>query len=190
MSKQDKTNEQITYERRNFCKSVSKIIFSHIGSVIIVIVWVIIGGVIFQLLEKNKEIEDCQQGKSEENDNIILLRSKLLEYIQSNITSNPVETGKDNETVANSNIEKWLQEFRNQTIELRDDFRYTGSDCDQPKWNFPGSMLFAVTAITTIGYGNIAPVTIKGQVVCIVSSRAFNFNLILKSLIILSVTPR
>ena len=159
MSKIDMTNGQTIDQRRNFCKSISKLIFSHIGLVIIVVVWVIIGGTLFQLLEQNQEIEDCQKGRSEENDKIVLLRSKLLDYIQSNITSNPIETGKDNETVANLNIEKWLQEFRNQTIEIRNDYRYTGNDCEQPKWNFPGSLLFAVTAITTIGYGNIAPVS-------------------------------
>ena len=155
------TNQPRIYNRQNFCKSISKFIFSHIGLVIIVIVWTIVGGILFELLEQNQEIDDCQKGRSDENDNIILLRSKLLKYIQTNITSNPEEKHKDNETVANANIEKWLQEFRNQTIDIRNEYRYTGNKCDEPKWNFPGSLLFAVTAITTIGKGKVFVIKIK-----------------------------
>ncbi|XP_038049700.1 uncharacterized protein LOC119723210 [Patiria miniata] len=35
------------------------------------------------------------------------------------------------------------------------------------KWSFVGSMLFSLTVISTIGYGHIAPVTIPGQIFCI-----------------------
>ena len=142
---------QATNKRRNFFKRISKFIFSHIGLVLIVIIWSVLGGFIFELLEQSKEIEDCEKGKGDENNNIIALRSKLLDYIQSNITSNPDDNTKHNETVANANIEQWLQEFRDQTMDLKSQYRYTGNDCNQPKWNFPGSLLFAVTAITTIG---------------------------------------
>ncbi|XP_041476337.1 potassium channel subfamily K member 15-like [Lytechinus variegatus] len=35
------------------------------------------------------------------------------------------------------------------------------------KWNFYGAMFFATTILTTIGYGNIAPVTTGGRIFCI-----------------------
>lgn len=136
---------------KNFCKKISKFLFSHIGLVVIVIVYAVLGGFLFELLEQHKEIELCEQGKGVESGNIVELRSKLLTYIQFNITSNPAEPDKDNETIANQNIESWLQRFRNQTNDVRSEYRYTGNDCNSPKWNFPGALLFAITCITTIG---------------------------------------
>ena len=36
------------------------------------------------------------------------------------------------------------------------------------KWNFASSLLFAFTAITTIGYGNLSPDTVLGKLICLV----------------------
>jgi hypothetical protein len=146
------TNQPITTnKRRNFCKRISKFLFSHIGLVLTVIIYSVLGGFLFELLEQHEEIKQCEKGKGVENSNIVALRSKLLTYIQFNITSNPAEIGKDNETVANTNIEQWLQSFRNQTHDVKSKYKYTGNNCDNPKWNFPGALLFSITAITTIG---------------------------------------
>jgi hypothetical protein len=133
------------------CKKASKFIFSHVGLVLMVIVYAIVGAFLFELLEKNQETKDCQEGKGEEAINIVNLKSKLLTYIQFNITTNPLDTSKDNETVANANIEDWLTGFRDQVFDIKSTYRYHGQSCDSYKWNFAGALLFAVTIITTIG---------------------------------------
>jgi hypothetical protein len=133
------------------CKKVSKFLASHIGLVAMVILYTVAGGFLFALLEQHQEAKDCQEGKGQEAANIVNLKSQLLTYIQYNVTTNPLDTSKDNETVANTNIEQWLQDFRDDILSVRSSYRYSGQDCSQLKWNLAGAMLFAVTIITTIG---------------------------------------
>jgi hypothetical protein len=136
---------------RGCCKRVSKFLFSHIGLVAMVVIYAVAGAFLFELLEQHEEAKSCQEGKGAESTNIVNLKSLLLTYIQFNITSNPSDTSKDNETVANNNIELWLQIYRDQVLSVKETYRYSGQDCNSPKWNFAGALLFAITVITTIG---------------------------------------
>jgi hypothetical protein len=137
---------------RGCCKKVSKFLFSHIGLVAMVVIYAVAGAFLFELLEQHEEAKSCQEGKGAESTNIVNLKSLLLTYIQFNITSNPFDTSKDNETVANNNIELWLQNYRDQVLSVKETYRYSGQDCNSPKWNFAGALLFAITVITTIGF--------------------------------------
>ena len=138
-------------KKTNFCKRLMKFMFSHIGLILIILIWAVIGGFLFRLLEEHQEIKMCETGKGQESSNIVTLRSKLLTYIQFNITSNPAEIGKDNETVANANIESWLMQFRGDSYDNIQKNSYYGQNCQYPKWNFTQALLFSLTAITTIG---------------------------------------
>lgn len=137
--------------KTNCCKRISKFLFSHIGLVVMVVIYSVAGSFLFQLLEQHEEAKMCQEGKGEEATNIVNLKSKLLTYIQFNISTNSLDTSKDNETVANAKIEAWLQDFRDTVNDVRDSYKYTGQDCSSTRWDFAGSLLFAITVITTIG---------------------------------------
>lgn len=152
---------------KSYCKKISKFIFSHVGLVTMVVIYAVAGAFLFELLEQHEEAKNCQEGKGQEATNIVNLKSTLLTYIQFNISTNAADTSKDNETVANQKIENWLTDFRDQVITVSGQYRYTGQDCSSSRWNFAGSLLFAITVITTIGYGFIAPITWEGQIVCV-----------------------
>lgn len=94
---------------------------------------------------------------------MVTTKAKLIEYVQYNITSNPLDTTKDNETYAIQRIEEMLTEYRDKVLEIG----YDGSDCSDTKWIPINGILFCLTVVTTIGYGHVFPVTWEGQIFCI-----------------------
>jgi potassium channel subfamily K protein len=154
-------------KRADFCKKITKFLFSHVGLVIMVILYAVAGAFLFKLLEEHQDVKNCQEGKGEESTNIVTLKSNLLKYIQFNISMTGTESEKDNETIANQKIEDWLLQYRDNVLTIRSSYFYTGQDCTTTRWNFADALLFAVTVMTTIGYGNIAPTTWEGQITCI-----------------------
>jgi hypothetical protein len=160
-------NKQKTQSFGTCCKNATKFIASHVGLIIVVICYVVAGGFLFVLLESNRELQDCLEGQGQEATNVINLKSQILDYIQNNVTTNPLDTSLDNETVANANIDQWLTSFRDNVLSIKGSYRYTGQDCADQVWNIAGGLLFAVTIVTTIGYGWIAPWTVEGQIICI-----------------------
>ncbi|ELU00882.1 hypothetical protein CAPTEDRAFT_24139, partial [Capitella teleta] len=150
--------------RKNCCKKALKFMFSHIGLSGMVVAYSIAGGFIFQHLEKTNEKQECvkAQEKYEPLEN-------STKYNMWDISSH---FRKDED------IEYALVEFQKMLVKFRDDvlaLSYDGTNCsmmgepDGPgyQWSFPGALLFSVTVITTIGYGNIAPKTFWGRLVCI-----------------------
>ncbi len=142
---------------RTCCKKVLKAVFSHIGLSSIVIVYSIIGGLIFEHLEATNEKEECVQAmeKYAPMANKTLLNIWLIaqaygtEYLADPLTQARTESGALDE------FEKILKEFRSDVIELG----YDGKNCTIMgetggpgyQWSFAGSTLFAVTVITTVG---------------------------------------
>ncbi|KAK2540187.1 Kcnk17 isoform A [Columba livia] len=42
-----------------------------------------------------------------------------------------------------------------------------GNTTSLGRWDFRGSFFFSISAITTIGYGNLSPSTVPGRIFCI-----------------------
>ena len=91
---------------------------------------------------------NCYEGKAAETTNVISLKTTLINYIKNNISLSAADTSKDNETVANANIEQLLQDFRDQVLTIKGSNYYTGQNCqeDTSVWNFPNALLFTVTS--------------------------------------------
>lgn len=163
---QRELDELETSKGRQCLKKTAKFLFSHIGLVTLVGVYAVAGGFLFELLEQHQERLSCQEAQGEQRVQMDKLRQKIIAYVLHNTTSVPSAplvlptatfvTAKDNATEAQWKIGAMLLDFRDFVINSGAQYRYYGDDCSViNKWTFPNSLLFAITIITTIGYGNI-----------------------------------
>lgn len=140
------------------CKTVLKHLFSHIGITGMVIAYSVIGGFIFQHLEETNEKQECIQTMEKyepmENKTVENIWEISKVYADEYLRTVGEEAEKLRVT-AISEFEKVLDEFQANVLELG----YDGKNCTNMgetggpgfKWSFAGSLLFAVTVITTIG---------------------------------------
>lgn len=156
----NEVDEMDTSKTRQCFKKITKFLFSHIGLVGLVVVYAVAGGFLFELLEVHQERFNCQEAQGEQISRVTKLKQSLVAYIQYNTTSSAspanISPDKDNATVAFAKIGTMLQEYRDFVMNVSTKYRYHGDNCSTiSKWTYPNALLFAITIITTIGYGNI-----------------------------------
>ena len=128
------------------CKMFWKFMFSHIGLCLLVVLYCVAGGFIFEHLEKANELEICYESRKE----YIPMQDRTLENLKKVILENNLDT--DAMMIQMKSI---LQTFRNNSLAIG----YDGRDCDgygNPngpvyEWSWAGALMFSVTVITTIG---------------------------------------
>jgi hypothetical protein len=163
---QRELDELETSKGREWVKKTAKFLFSHIGLVVLVGAYAVAGGFLFELLERHQERLNCQEAQGQMTVEMNTLKQQIVAYVQYNTTASSSAplilptatyiTAKDNVTVAYSKIGAMLYDFRDFVISTSSNYRYSGDDCSIiNKWTYPNSLLFAITIITTIGYGNI-----------------------------------
>ena len=140
------------------CKNILKGLFSHVGITGMVMAYSVIGGLVFEHLEKTNEKQSCIQLMDKytpvENKTMLNLWEVSRAYVNEFFTAE----GREAMILKNDAIgefEQILREFRTHVLELD----YDGKNCTimgdaggpGHKWSFAGSLLFSVTVITTIG---------------------------------------
>jgi hypothetical protein len=153
----------------NSIKSVLKFIAVNFGLLIILGIYTSMGALLFIALEQYNELTLCFEGQSTQTMNAINLKTQIINYIKNNVSMTASDSSKDNSTVATENLVALLVDFRNQVLSVRGSYYYTGQDCstDSSVWNFLNVLLFTITIVSTIGYGQISPKTVPGQLFCI-----------------------
>ncbi|XP_053568649.1 potassium channel subfamily K member 17 [Bombina bombina] len=104
--------------------------------------YLLVGATVFWALESKAEVDLSQNFQHE--------KWELLKNY----------TCMDNETLEQF-IVGIIKAYKNGVI-------IQGNTSEFGTWSFTGSFFFSVTAITTIGYGNISPTTVGGRIFCIV----------------------
>ena len=135
-------------KKSGVCTFIATLIFSHIGLCFMVVIYCCIGGLIFEHLEKQNEIQICYDAKDEydpmENKTITQLVDVMTQY-----------EGTDDRSFMEIEIQTIIATFRNNSLAIG----YNGDECwmygkeggPQFEWSWAGSMYFSVTVVSTIG---------------------------------------
>ncbi|VDD93334.1 unnamed protein product [Enterobius vermicularis] len=143
----------------------AKLILPHVGLVLLTCAYTVIGASIFYSIEQPHEISTKKQQlekiyqKHEEFVNSLLklsLNNETRREVWSELAMDHMHNLSDHLFAAFERFFLTATEVRrNDTIEI---------------WSFSTSIFFAVTVVTTIGYGSPVPVTRLGRIMCIVFS--------------------
>jgi hypothetical protein len=145
------------------CKKFTAFMFSRVGLFVVMIGYVALGGWLFQALEAKNE-QDMRHSMSDElNITLYKLWNETLR-----VNSYPYHDKKGNFTLyATLELEKFEETVIRQ-VQQGFDGR-TKPDAD-PDWNYFGAVLYAVTLVSTIGYGHITTKTVQGKIATILYS--------------------
>ncbi|CDW53950.1 TWiK family of potassium channels protein 7 [Trichuris trichiura] len=140
-----------------------KITMPHVGLVALLAIYTVCGGAIFHLIESSHEHK---------------IKTSSIHALE--LTKNSfLKTMWNLSQTENFTLSQWLdaglEQMQPLEILLYEGYveRYiTANDVlnktQRPQWTLAQSIFFATTVITTIGYGNMVPRTLSGQILCIV----------------------
>ncbi|XP_039255771.2 potassium channel, subfamily K, member 16-like isoform X2 [Styela clava] len=132
-----------------------------LGLVICYFIYLIVGGIIFMIVEGNYDAQKCEE-TTHTIENIIF-------EVDMNKSAIPITSLLDLTQIASASpIRRMLKEISNaEKYGFIFDFTTMTSTCVN-NWHFEASVFFAGTVVTTIGYGHLYPKSHLGRAICII----------------------
>ncbi len=147
---------------KNMCKKFTAFLFSRVGLCVVVIGYVILGGIIFKGIEGSHEEKERAMNHSLIYDVDYSTETLVTEIW--NMTKFEVIFHERNYT---NKLKARLIDYQ-KSLSNAVKHGYKGNaNPNNIKWTLPGSILYAVTIVTTIGYGHITCVTDAGKITTI-----------------------
>ncbi|VDO32318.1 unnamed protein product [Onchocerca flexuosa] len=164
-------------------KKYARIILPHVGLVIFSVLYAVGGALAFYYLERPNEIAVRRESLRD----ISAQRKLMLDELWVMLNNESVSDGTDHilffteeiERLANlhvNNVTQVLFEAFNtryisashlQSSTETSSVEFVEEEC---KWTFTTALFFTTTLLTTIGYGNLVPLTVQGRMFCIIYS--------------------
>ena len=137
---------------KRFFKHLVTFLFSRVGLCLVVIAYIILGGLLFQYIES--EYESIEKDNQKEFIRNVTRRTELLVEEIWNMTKSEFIFQEVNYTnllaiKLNLHKEKYIDALLNGTVDP--EVLLNGTASEHEKWSVPGSVLYAVTLVTTIG---------------------------------------
>ncbi|CAF0734154.1 unnamed protein product [Didymodactylos carnosus] len=141
---------------KNCCKSVTTFIFSRVGLCLLIVAYAFGGGMLFQFIEASHEEKEIVSAQKRLNTTVEKLFNRSIESA----------------VLFHSNwslmARQILEEYQIELVHVvKRGYQGERQPDDNKQWNFPGAILYAITVITTIGYGHITCKTNVGKVATI-----------------------
>lgn len=131
---------------KNACKKFTTFLFSRVGLCFVVVGYVVVGGFIFKHIEGAYEEEEKANNKTLKNDMDSLTDHLIFDIW--NMTKYELVFHEKNYT---SKLRDKLDVYqKNLTESVKEGFK-GNSNQNVTKWTLPGSILYSVTIVTTIG---------------------------------------
>ncbi|KAL3270713.1 hypothetical protein HHI36_021241 [Cryptolaemus montrouzieri] len=140
---------------KEYCRTFIAFLFSNVGIIGLVVGYTMGGALMFRAIEKDYNFQVKTDVLVAKN----LAVTKIWNYT---LSMNPF-TEEDYRKM----IDKELVNFQNIIVKSVDK-GYDGTRLSySEQWSIAGAFLYSLTVITTIGYGNITPHTMAGQIMTI-----------------------
>ena len=131
---------------KNFCTKLTTFLFSRVGLCFVVVGYVVVGGIVFRSIEGSYE-EEKARNKTLINDVVNYKTDTLISEIW-NMTKFELVFHEKNYT--NKLKTKLIDYQKNLTDAIKEGYKGPAHH-NVTKWTYPGSILYSVTIVTTIG---------------------------------------
>ncbi|EAA13189.5 AGAP004718-PA [Anopheles gambiae str. PEST] len=143
---------------KDHCRNFTAFMFSNVGIIFLVVLYMIAGAFMFIAIEGNEALERFAQIPFKRNETAM----KLWQI-------SCCEVNVFNKSVFEEKVGNEIRAYQEKIV-LWARRGWQGSDItleSETPWSFSGAFLYSLTVITTIGYGNIVPRTEWGKIATI-----------------------
>ncbi|CAF1141115.1 unnamed protein product [Adineta steineri] len=171
--------------RKDFCRFLIQFLFSQLGLIILVFIYIMMGGLLFYTIESKYELRKNEQIKIKhlhhihnirhivtEEFNWMLNASFELRYALWRGMLSRLDAYDDTLWHVKVQSERFDRLIDNELAHMQADEEKLADKQDAPsdasynqKWTFSTAMLYSATLITTVGFGNIAPKSMSGKLI-------------------------
>uniref|UniRef100_A0A1I8IZX5 Ion_trans_2 domain-containing protein n=1 Tax=Macrostomum lignano TaxID=282301 RepID=A0A1I8IZX5_9PLAT len=141
--------------------STDTIMLSHLGTLTLVIIYLIMGGFLFNYLEETNEKSACsiayskyEAKRNEATDRVY----NIAQGANSSLSKSAIL----------SQLEVFAKDIYTLSVDPTKNCSTIGTVDNPANWVLANAIYFCTTIVTTIGYGHISPTTQWGQIICMI----------------------
>ncbi|ETN79305.1 Ion channel [Necator americanus] len=162
-SRQDPNANQIIVPQMPTWKKYARIVLPHVGLILLSLLYVVGGAVAFYHMERPNEMAVRESAIKRFNQHKERMLDELWTLVESGAPADLIEE-RANLYVENS-TRILFEAFDTHFISAA--LLKPGGEDEAYSWTFITALFFTATLLTTIGYGNLVPVTWHGRMFCI-----------------------